>query len=114
MEKGKSNLLQKLLTRKIIGEITSRYFSSRGFVWDPVTLYTILQEGKNYYCALLGHQLSLNVGDKVEVYTERMKVLAIDDKRTKRPNAKGIEEFGAKTIKWEPIKKYVILEKIEE
>lgn len=110
MAKGKLNWFQRLLTREIVGKVTKRDEAYKGIASEPVTLYTIMQEDRRYDCALIGHQSSPAIGDRVEVYTERGGELAKKEERYKKENSDGTMKIGITTRVWEPIKKYKILE----
>ena len=115
MAKGKLNWFQRLSTREIVGEVIETELSARGIARQPVTLYTIAQEGIGYDCALAGHQSSPTLGDKVEVYTEKGRTLVKSVVPCRKENSDGSVETGMTTRRWEPIKKYRILEdKVEE
>jgi len=115
MAKGRLNWFQRISTREIVGEVTDRQYANRGIMHEPVTLYTITQESQGYDCALVGHQDSPTIGDKVEVYTARGETLVKNEEPYRKENSDGTVETGTTTRTWEPIKKYKILEdKLEE
>ena len=105
-------LLEKLMLKKVTGEVITKNLSHIMLRGHPVTLYDILDNYKNvYHGAIYGHQENPNRGDKVEVYLVRGSLLAIESPLENELDGRSRLHMPlSKRKRWQEIKSYRILE----
>lgn len=114
----KPNWFQRIFTREpttkeVVGKITDRQYAARGIAHQPVTLYAVTDEERTVYRgAILGHQTSPNLGDRVDVCLETGNVLVRQETQIQKSNSDGSVEIVPQEIVWEAIKQYKVLEQL--
>lgn len=107
----KLSWFQRIFIKEVVGRITNREFGYRGIIKEPVTLYEITQSDKKVYRgALLGHQYTPQLDDKVEIYLEKGNSIAQSQELKHKTNTDGSVEVVTESIYWAPIKRFRVLE----
>ncbi len=106
----KLNMVQRLFVQEVCGEVTDKEYSHEGIFKKPVTLYTITQkDGSVFRGALIGHNPSLDLGDRVEMHLEKYSTIAgREEYRPIRKEGKYMV-MVPQPILWKKIREYTIL-----
>ncbi len=104
----KQKWFQKMPRREIAGEVVNKRLSIENPKHKLMTLYTIVGNGKEYYCASIGHELSPIIGDTVNVCVLEGKILTERSTSYKVRKPDGSIRYGEYLRGWEKIKKLSI------